>query len=206
MGVHHSVEAEACQSGLQLAAVALALAAASVAAVAIAALLAWALRSSCRPFRRRTGSRARELRIGRQGGGGARGREREQRFGFGGRTGAREKSGAPVVVLLVLLPALGGGVAEWGGLKLWFVLGRFWLLVGAGLVYFLLFIYKTPQDFVVLVLGVFCARFPPREARTYKTKVMGCNRYAEKPEDIESAGRFEQRHCFAVALFSRSDS
>ena len=93
MGVHHSVEAEACQSGLQLAAVALALAAASVAAVAIAALLAWALRSSCRPFRRRTGSRARELRIGRQGGGGARGRESEQRFGFGGRTGAREKAG-----------------------------------------------------------------------------------------------------------------
>ncbi len=91
MGVHHSVEAEACQSGLQLAAVALALAAASVAAVAIAALLAWALRSSCRPFRRRTGSRARELRIGRQGGGGARGREREHRFG--GRMGAREKAG-----------------------------------------------------------------------------------------------------------------
>ena len=108
-------------------------------------------------------------------------------------------------------------MAEWGGLKLWFVLGRFWLLVGAGLVYFLLFIYrpqnitngypnKTPQDFVVLVLGVFCARFPPREAGTYKTKVKGYNRYAEKPEDIESVGRFEQRHCFAVALFSRSDS
>ena len=24
--------------------------------------------------------------------------------------------------------------------------------------------YSAPQDFVVLVLGVFCARFPPREA------------------------------------------
>ncbi len=42
---------------------------------------------------------------------------------------------------------------------LWARVSKMWLLGELGMRFF----YSAPQDF--LMLGVFCARFPPREAR-----------------------------------------